>query len=63
MPFALSEMKVLPATLFSQVRLARPAGARSRARRYGIVLGPDDGARLIVSGSTASPFGLASDDP
>jgi cytochrome P450 len=55
MPFALYEMKVLLATLFSQVRLARPAGARSRARRYGIVLGPDDGARVIVQGSTASP--------
>jgi cytochrome P450 len=52
MPFALYEMKVLLATLFSQVRLARPTGARSRARRYGIVLGPDDGARLIVQGST-----------
>ncbi len=52
MPFALYEMKVLLATLFSQVRLARPAGARSRARRYGIVLGPDDGAQLIVRGST-----------
>jgi cytochrome P450 len=51
MPFALYEMKVLLATLFSQVRLARPAGARSRARRYGIVLGPDDGARVIVRGS------------
>ena len=36
MPFALYEMKVLLATLLSQVRLARPAGARSRARRYGI---------------------------
>jgi cytochrome P450 len=55
MPFALYEMKVLLATLFSQVRLARPAGAHSRARRYGIVLGPDDGARVIVRGSTAPP--------
>jgi len=53
MPFALYEMKVLLATLFSQVRLARPARARSRARRYGIVLGPDDGARVIVRGTTA----------
>ena len=50
MPFALYEMKVLLATLFSQVRLERPAGARSRARRYGLVLGPDDGARMIVEG-------------
>jgi cytochrome P450 len=48
MPFALYEMKVLLATLLAEVRLARPAGARSRARRYGIVLGPDDGARVIV---------------
>jgi cytochrome P450 len=50
MPFALYEMKVVLATLFSQVRLARPAGAQSRARRYGLVLGPDDGARLVVQG-------------
>jgi cytochrome P450 len=49
MPFALYEMKVLLATLLSQVRPSRPAGARSRARRYGIVLGPDDGGRIIVS--------------
>ena len=48
MPFALYEMKVLLATLLSQVRPSRPAGARSRARRYGIVLGPDNGARIIV---------------
>ncbi len=48
MPFALYEMKVLLATLLSEVRLSRPAGARSRARRYGIVLGPDDGGRIIV---------------
>jgi cytochrome P450 len=48
MPFALYEMKVLLATLLSQVRPTRPAGARSRARRYGIVQGPDDGARVIV---------------
>jgi cytochrome P450 len=53
MPFALYEMKVLLATLLSQVRLARPPGAESRARRYGPVLGPDDGARVIVRGSTA----------
>ncbi len=52
MPFALYEMKVLLATLLSQVRPARPAGARSRARRYGIVLGPDDGARIIVRTTT-----------
>jgi cytochrome P450 len=48
MPFALYEMKVVLATLLSQVRLSRPAGARSLARRYGIVLGPEDGGRVIV---------------
>lgn len=48
MPFALYEMKVLLATLLSQVRPSRPAGARSRARRYGIVLGPDDGGEITV---------------
>lgn len=53
MPFALYEMKVLLGTLLSQVRLERPAGARSRARRYGIVLGPDDGGRIIVRTRTA----------
>jgi cytochrome P450 len=53
MPFALYEMKVTLATLFSQARMTRPAGARSRARRYGLVLGPDDGARLIVQGTTS----------
>ena len=52
MPFALYEMKVVLATLFTQVRMARPAAARSRARRYGLVLGPDDGARVVVRGST-----------
>src|ERR1700730_250059 len=48
MPFALYEMKVLLATVLSEVRPTRPAGARSRARRYGIVLGPDDGGTVIV---------------
>jgi cytochrome P450 len=48
MPFALYEMKVLLATILSQVRPSRPAGARSVARRYGIVLGPDDGGTIIV---------------
>jgi cytochrome P450 len=48
MPFALYEMKVLLATLLSRVRPSRPAGARSKSRRYGIVLGPDDGGRIIV---------------
>jgi len=52
MPFALYEMKVVLATLLSQVRLARPPGAQSRARRYGPVLGPHDGGRVIVRGST-----------
>ncbi len=56
MPFALYEMKVLLATVLSQVRPSRPPGACSRARRYGIVLGPDDGGRVIVQ-----PTALAND--
>jgi cytochrome P450 len=54
MPFALYEMKVLLATLLSQVRMARPAGARSRARRVGLVLGPDDGAAVLIQGPAPS---------
>jgi cytochrome P450 len=50
MPFALYEMKVMLATLLSQVRLSRPPGARSIPRRYGLVMGPDDGGRVAVSG-------------
>ena len=48
MPFALYELKVVLATILSQVRPSRPAGARSVARRYGIVLGPDDGGTIVV---------------
>jgi len=48
MPFALYEMKVLIATLLSQVRPTRAKDACSKARRYGIVLGPDDGGRIVV---------------
>ncbi|MCY2962488.1 MAG: cytochrome P450, partial [Planctomycetota bacterium] len=48
LPFALYEMKVLLATVLSQVRPSRPAKARSRGRRYGIVLGPDDSGRVVV---------------
>jgi cytochrome P450 len=50
MAFALYEMKVVLATLFTQVRLERPPGSRSSPIRQGISLGPDDGARMIVTG-------------
>ncbi len=49
MPFALYEMKVVLATLFAQVRVARPPGARSRPVRRGITLSPHDGALLTVT--------------
>jgi cytochrome P450 len=49
MAFALYEMKVVLATLFTQVRLARPTGARSRPIRRGVSLAPDDGVELVVS--------------
>src|SRR5208337_695697 len=41
-------MKIVLATLFSQVCLSRPDGAQSRASRYGMVLGPDDGTQVVV---------------
>jgi cytochrome P450 len=48
MAFALYEMKVVLATLFSQVRLSRPPGSRSAPLRRGVSLAPDDGARVVV---------------
>ena len=49
MAFALYEMKVVLATLFSRVELTRPTGAHSHAVRRGIALAPHDGARMIVT--------------
>jgi cytochrome P450 len=49
MALALYEMKVVLSTLFSRVRLARPAGARTKAVRRGIVMAPSDGAAMIVT--------------
>lgn len=48
--FALYEMKVVLATLFARVDLARPRGNRSNPVRQGIALGPDDGALMTVAG-------------
>ena len=44
--FALYEMKVVLATLFSVLRMVRPAGAVSKPARRGIAIGPHDGTRL-----------------
>lgn len=44
--FALYEMKVVLATLFTELDMARPAGARSRPVRRGISVGPHDGTSL-----------------
>jgi cytochrome P450 len=49
MAFALYEMKVVLATLVSQVRLARPPGIRSVPVRRGVSLAPADGARVVVT--------------
>ncbi len=46
--FALYEMKVVLATLFSVLRMTRPAGAVSRPVRRGISVGPSDGTRLTA---------------
>jgi cytochrome P450 family 135 len=50
MAFALYEMKVVLATLFAQVRLARPEGSTSHSIRRGISLAPHDGTRVVVVG-------------
>jgi unspecific monooxygenase len=50
MAFALYEMKVVLATLFSQVRLTRPPGSHSAPVRRGVSLAPNDGARVMVTG-------------
>ncbi|MGH8597797.1 MAG: cytochrome P450, partial [Gammaproteobacteria bacterium] len=44
--FALYEMKVVLATLFTALRMRRPPGAVSRQVRRGITVAPSDGTRL-----------------
>jgi cytochrome P450 len=46
--FALYEMKVVLATLFTLLRLERPAGADSRPVRRGVSIGPSDGTAVRV---------------
>jgi unspecific monooxygenase len=51
MAFALYEMKVVLATLFSHVSLMRPPNAKSTPIRRGLSLAPKDGVALIVKES------------
>ena len=46
--FALYEMKVVLATLFSRLRMTRPPGAVSKQVRRGISIGPSDGTRIVA---------------
>jgi cytochrome P450 len=46
--FAIYEMKVVLATLFSTLRMERKVGAISRPVRRGISIGPSDGTQLRV---------------
>ncbi len=48
MAFALYEMKVVLATVFSRVRPERPPGSESRVVRRGILMAPHDGVRVIL---------------
>jgi cytochrome P450 len=48
MPFTLYEMKVVLATLLSQIHFTRPPHQQSHPRRYGLVLGPDDGGKIVI---------------
>lgn len=49
MPFAMYEMQVVLSSLLTRFTLARPAEWRSRYTRKGIVLAPDDGARVVMT--------------
>jgi unspecific monooxygenase len=49
MAFALYEMKVVLATLFSQASFARLPGMQSNPIRRGLSLAPDDGVKVIMS--------------
>jgi cytochrome P450 len=51
--FALYEMKVVLATLFSTLDMQRPPGAVSKPVRRGISVGPSDGTRLVASARRA----------
>lgn len=48
MAFALYEMKVVLATVFSCLRLQRPPGARTHVVRRGVLMAPSDGTRVVV---------------
>ncbi|MFT4584158.1 MAG: cytochrome P450 [Gammaproteobacteria bacterium] len=50
--FALYEMKVVLATLFSELKMSRPVGAHSKPVRRGIAVGPHDGVRLTAVART-----------
>jgi cytochrome P450 len=63
MAFALYEMKVVLATLLSQVNLVRPPGVGSVPIRRGLSLAPKDGVALIVKEtvkSSGKPLATAS---
>lgn len=49
MTFAMQEMKMVLATMFAQVRLARLPGSYSVPIRRGISLAPHDGARMVIT--------------
>ena len=52
--FALYEMKVVLATLFSTLKLERPPNASTRPVRRGVSIGPSDGTRVRVVGTRAA---------
>ena len=56
MAFALTQMKVVIATVLSRIDLRRPVGARSRVVRRGVLMAPSDGVSVAVAG-TSRPRG------
>jgi cytochrome P450 len=53
MAFALTQMKVVLATVLARAELVRPPGAESRRVRRGVLIAPSDGTRVVLAGRTA----------
>jgi cytochrome P450 len=50
MAFAMTQMKVVLATVISRTELVRPVGATTRRVRRGVLVAPSDGTRVMMHG-------------
>jgi cytochrome P450 len=53
MAFAMTQMKVVLATVFARARLARPSGAQSHRVRRGVLVAPSDGTAVVMEANGA----------